>query len=69
MGKRMFVKCFGENSKIEINLSEIPTNILLEEVNERLGNELEVQGLKLLLLRLGINELLVGAVCKDKSKN
>ena len=54
--KRIFIRQFGSGgSKIEIDLKEIPTNILLEEVNARFGSNLEMQGLILLLERLGLN--------------
>lgn len=69
MGKRIFTKCFGSGeSKIEIDLHEIPTELLLEEVNERLGDKLEVQGLALLVERLGLKPETVDTIYFEKEK-
>ncbi|WP_373077238.1 hypothetical protein [Fusobacterium varium] len=67
-GKRIFIKRFGSygDSKVEVELKEIPMELLLEEVNERLGNKLEVQGLALLVERMGLSLEIVERMYKDK---
>lgn len=67
--KRTFTKCFGSGeSKIEIDLREIPMDLLLEEVNSRLGNKLEVQGLALLVERLGLEPEAIDTIYFEKKK-
>lgn len=65
--KRIFIREFGlGGSKIEIDLKEIPTKILLEEVNARFGSNLEMQGLILLLERLGLNPAVLPLIFSEE---
>lgn len=64
---RVFIKSFGSGySKVEIDLKDIPTELLLEEINERLESKLEVQGLALLMTRMGLDPETVERKYQDR---